>query len=321
MRLASALLLLLLQACWAAAQDDTAAVRTVAFQDCPVDLFFVLDTSESVALRLKPYGALVDKVKAFTKRFIDNLRDRYYRCDRNLVWNAGALHYSDEVEIIRGLTRMPSGRDELKASVDAVKYFGKGTYTDCAIKKGLEELLVGGSHLKENKYLIVVTDGHPLEGYKEPCGGLEDAVNEAKHLGIKVFSVAITPDHLEPRLSIIATDHTYRRNFTAADWGQSRDAEEIISQTIDTITDMIKNNVEQVVRAPHPTPRHRLQALPPRGPPAALCPGQASERGAGGRAAAAPSLLTCPSVPSLAVLLLRVSARQRTPRPAGRPRV
>ena len=53
-----------------------------------------------------------------------------------------------------------------------------------------------GSHLKENKYLVVVTDGHPLEGYKEPCGGLEDAVNEAKHLGIKVFSVAITPDHL-----------------------------------------------------------------------------------------------------------------------------
>lgn len=129
----------------------------------------------------------------------------------------------------------------------------------------------------------MVTDGHPLEGYKEPCGGLEDAVNEARHLGIKVFSVAITPDHLvgapswavaggrrarpvgteepdgrhgggeglvlevtlvpvspqEPRLSIIATDHTYRRNFTAADWGQNRDAEELISQTIDTISDMI----------------------------------------------------------------------------------
>ncbi|CAO2608500.1 Collagen alpha-1(VI) chain [Lemmus lemmus] len=245
MRLAHTLLTLLLQTCWVAAQDIPGP-KAIAFQDCPVDLFFVLDTSESVALRLKPYGALVDKVKSFTKRFIDNLRDRYYRCDRNLVWNAGALHYSDEVEIIRGLTRMPSGRDELKASVDAIKYFGKGTYTDCAIKKGLEELLIGGSHLKENKYLIVVTDGHPLEGYKEPCGGLEDAVNEAKHLGIKVFSVAITPDHLEPRLSIIATDHTYRRNFTAADWGQSRDAEETISQTIDTIVEMIKNNVEQV---------------------------------------------------------------------------
>lgn len=53
-----------------------------------------------------------------------------------------------------------------------------------------------GSHHKENKYLIVVTDGHPLEGYKEPCGGLDDAANEAKHLGIKVFSVAISPNHL-----------------------------------------------------------------------------------------------------------------------------
>lgn len=51
----------------------------------------------------------------------------------------------------------------------------------------------------------------------------------------------------EQRLSIIATDHTYRRNFTAADWGQSHDAEEAISQTIDTITEMI-------VSAPPPAP-------------------------------------------------------------------
>lgn len=42
----------------------------------------------------------------------------------------------------------------------------------------------------------MVTDGHPLEGYKEPCGGLDDAANEAKLLGIKVFSVAISPNHL-----------------------------------------------------------------------------------------------------------------------------
>uniref|UniRef100_A0A6I8N7B3 Collagen alpha-1(VI) chain n=1 Tax=Ornithorhynchus anatinus TaxID=9258 RepID=A0A6I8N7B3_ORNAN len=202
------------------------------FPYCPVDLFFVLDTSESVALRVKPFGYLVEQVKIFTKKFIDKLTDRYYRCDRNLVWNAGALHYSDSVELIQGLTRMPSGQKNLKDRVEAVQYIGKGTHTDCAIKRGIEELLIGGSHQKENKYLIVVTDGHPLEGYKEPCGGLEDAVNEAKHLGIKVFSIAISPGHLEPRLSIIATDHTYRRNFTV-------NSEENVDESIDTMINMI----------------------------------------------------------------------------------
>lgn len=47
------------------------------FPDCPVDLFFVLDTSESVALRVKPFGDLVTQVKDFTNRFIDKLTQRY----------------------------------------------------------------------------------------------------------------------------------------------------------------------------------------------------------------------------------------------------
>uniref|UniRef100_A0A8C3SU05 Collagen alpha-1(VI) chain n=1 Tax=Chelydra serpentina TaxID=8475 RepID=A0A8C3SU05_CHESE len=198
---------------------------------CPVDLFFVLDTSESVALKRKPFGDVVTQVKLFTNKFIEKLTDRYYRCDRNLVWNAGALHYSDEVVLIKELSRMPTGRNDLQNKVSAVSYIGKGTYTDCAVKRGIEELLIRGSPQKENKYLIVVTDGHPLDGYKEPCGGLEDAANEAKHLGIKVFAVAISPDHLEPRLSVIATDSNHRRNFTAT----NADTD----STIDTIIDMI----------------------------------------------------------------------------------
>ncbi|KAF7243647.1 Collagen alpha-1(VI) chain [Varanus komodoensis] len=245
MRLAYFLLTILLQDCFllqkALGQGTEVSNSVLTFQDCPVDLFFVLDTSESVALRIKPFGALVDQIKIFTNRFIDKLTNRNYRCGRDLVWNAGALHYSDEVELIKELTRMPSGQTELKNRVSSVVSIGKGTYTDCAIKRGIEELLIGGSHQKENKYLIVVTDGHPLEGYKEPCGGLEDAANEAKHLGIKVFSVAISPDHLESRLSVIATDHTYRRNFTATGLSSSpRD----IDNTIDTIIDMIEKNVE-----------------------------------------------------------------------------
>ena len=52
-----------------------------------------------------------------------------------------------------------------------------------------------GSQYHENKYIVVVTDGHPLTGYKEPCGGVQDAANEARQHGVKVFSVAISPDH------------------------------------------------------------------------------------------------------------------------------
>lgn len=43
--------------------------------ECPVDLFFVLDTSESVALRQKPPNFYIDQIKAFTLRFIDELRN------------------------------------------------------------------------------------------------------------------------------------------------------------------------------------------------------------------------------------------------------
>ncbi|XP_035426260.1 collagen alpha-1(VI) chain [Cygnus olor] len=266
------LALLLLHACllrggsWA--QDISSRLHRA--QDCPVDLFFVLDTSESVALRVKPFGDLVAQVKDFTNRFIDKLTERYFRCDRFLVWNAGALHYSDSVVLIKDLTAMPSGRAELKDSVSAISYIGKGTHTDCAIKQGIERLLIGGSHLKENKYLIVVTDGHPLEGYKEPCGGLDDAANEAKHLGIKVFSVAISPNHLDQRLNIIATDHSYRRNFTATSLKPTRDLD--VEETINNIIDMIKANMEQSCCS--------FECQPPRGPPGLPGdPGYEGERG------------------------------------------
>ena len=57
-----------------------------------------------------------------------------------------------------------------------------------------ECLLCRGSHYHENKYIVVVTDGHPITGYKEPCGGVQEAANEARQHGVKVFAVAISPD-------------------------------------------------------------------------------------------------------------------------------
>uniref|UniRef100_A0A8K9WQ60 Collagen, type VI, alpha 1 n=1 Tax=Oncorhynchus mykiss TaxID=8022 RepID=A0A8K9WQ60_ONCMY len=203
---------------------------------CPVDLFFVLDTSESVALRAKPPNFYIDQIKSFTERFIMELKDMRQPCDRSLTWNSGALHYSDEIILVRQLSDIATERQALISDIKGISYIGKGTHTDCAIKRGIAELLIGGSHYQENKYIVVVTDGHPLTGYKEPCGGIQEAANEARQHGVKVFSVAISPDQEDTRLSVIATDQNYRQNFTAADNSRSTQL-----QTIRSIIDMIKH--------------------------------------------------------------------------------
>uniref|UniRef100_A0AAQ4PXH7 VWFA domain-containing protein n=1 Tax=Gasterosteus aculeatus aculeatus TaxID=481459 RepID=A0AAQ4PXH7_GASAC len=219
--------------CVALAGAQTLNLRE-RLEDCPVDLFFVLDTSESVALRQKPPNYYIDQIKRFTNDFIDELKEMRHRCDRTLRWNSGALHYSDEVKLIRGLSDLRTEREALKADIRGIDYIGKGTYTDCAIKMGLGQVIIRGSHYHENKYIVVVTDGHPLTGYKEPCGGVQEAVNEAKQYGVKVFSVAISPDQEETRLSLIATNPKYRQNFTAAD-----DTRTSKIQTIRTIINLI----------------------------------------------------------------------------------
>ncbi|KAK5622778.1 Collagen alpha-1(VI) chain [Crenichthys baileyi] len=216
-------------------------IQKPTFADCPVDLFFVLDTSESVALRQKPPNFYIDQIKEFTKRFVDELQEMRHQCDRVLMWNSGALHYSDEVILVRELSNMRTERQALKKDIDGITYIGKGTYTDCAIKRGLAELLIGGSNYHENKYIVVVTDGHPITGYKEPCGGVQEAANEARQHGVKVFAVAISPDQEDTRLSLIATDQSYRQNFTAADETRSTKM-----KTIRTIIDMITNETKDV---------------------------------------------------------------------------
>ncbi|XP_030258863.1 collagen alpha-1(VI) chain [Sparus aurata] len=226
-------LLALLCVVMAGAQTQDVLVK---FKDCPADLFFVLDTSESVALRQKVPDYYIDQIKSFTNVFIDQLRDYNHDCDRTLTWNSGALHYSDEVILVRKISDLATQRQDLKSDINGIKYIGKGTYTDCAIKQGLAELLSGGSRYIENKYIVVVTDGHPITGYKEPCGGVQEAANEARQHGVKVFAVAISPDQEEARLSLIATDPHYRQNFTAADEFRSTQM-----GTIETIINIIKN--------------------------------------------------------------------------------
>lgn len=47
--------------------------------------------------------------------------------------------------MIGELMDMETRRQDLKSNINTIEYIGKGTYTDCAIKRGLAELLIGYS--------------------------------------------------------------------------------------------------------------------------------------------------------------------------------
>lgn len=182
--------------------------------ECPVDLYFVIDTSETIALQENPPGSLVESVKDFTFKFADKLEDVTHKGLVHITWSVGGLHFSQLQEIISPITTKKKFTDRLRQ----IKYLGKGTYTDCAITNMTQQLL--SSPTKPNpkliRFAVIITDGHVTGN---PCGGIKVAAERARDKSIKMFSVASSRNLEETGLREIANSpaELFRNKYMAVD--------------------------------------------------------------------------------------------------------
>lgn len=193
--------------------------------DCPISVYFVIDTSESIALQTVPIQSLVDQIKQFIPRFIEKLENEVYQNQVSITWMFGGLHYSDVVEIYSPLTR---SKDTYLTKLRAIRYLGRGTFTDCAISNMTQQFQ--SQTARDVKFAVVITDGHVTGS---PCGGMKMQAERARDMGIKLFAVAPSEDVYEQGLREIASPphDLYRSNYTIT----PKDALHIDENTIERI--------------------------------------------------------------------------------------
>lgn len=197
--------------------------------ECPIDLYFVIDTSETIALQENPPGSLVESIKEFTEVFARKLEDVYYKNSVQISWSVGGLHFSQLQEIISPVTN----KNEFIRLLKPIKYLGKGTYIDCAITNMTQQLVRQAQSKPDAKrFAVVITDGHVTGS---PCGGIKVAAEQARDKFIKLFAVASSRNLEEAGLREIANSPAgvYRDEFMAVDLTGGRPV--LVTSTIDRI--------------------------------------------------------------------------------------
>ncbi|KAM8999725.1 collagen alpha-2(VI) chain isoform 1-T2 [Sarcophilus harrisii] len=197
--------------------------------DCPINVYFVLDTSESVTMQ-SPIDSLLSQTQQFLLQFTSELKNLKYQGQVAISWHYGGLHFSDEVEIFS-----PLGSDEatFKSKLQKIRSFRRGTFTDCAISNMTQEITRNPS--KGINFAIVITDGHVTGS---PCGGIKLQAERARDAGIKLFAVALNQNKNEHGLREIANlpHELYRNNYLTI-----REDSSIDQDTIDRIIQVMKH--------------------------------------------------------------------------------
>lgn len=139
----------------------------------PLDLVFVIDSSESVG---------PDNFEII-KDFVNGLIDRVSA--RPNITHVGIVLYSHMTAVISDLYR-PLSRDEVKSAVRRMPYMGEGTYTGSAIHEANQ--LFRWARPGVRKVALVITDGQVDQ---RDVVKLEDAVRDAHTSNIEMFVIGV----------------------------------------------------------------------------------------------------------------------------------
>ncbi|XP_076018091.1 collagen alpha-2(VI) chain-like isoform X2 [Genypterus blacodes] len=202
--------------------------------ECPIRLYFTIDTSETIALQESPPGILVENIKEFTKIFAQRLADEMYKGQVHITWSIGGLHFSQKQVVFSQF----STRESFIRSLSGIRYLGKGTFTDCALTNMTSEMTRHYSGKEATLFAVVITDGH-VTGH--PCGGIKVSAEKAREKGIRIFSVGASRKIDETGLREIASSPTevYRDDYIAVEIIEGRP--KIMIDSIDRIIKTMKH--------------------------------------------------------------------------------
>uniref|UniRef100_A0A3P9DGK2 VWFA domain-containing protein n=1 Tax=Maylandia zebra TaxID=106582 RepID=A0A3P9DGK2_9CICH len=186
--------------------------------DCPIRVYFTIDTSETIALQEPPPGSLVESIREFTKIFAERLADEEYRGHIQITWSIGGLHFSQKQVVFSQLTT----RENFIRNLASIRYLGKGTYIDCALKNMTHQMTQHYTETKAVLFAVVITDGYVTGN---PCSGIKVMAEKARDQGIQIFSVAASKEIDEFGMREIANSpyELFRDDYIAVEIGTKGD--------------------------------------------------------------------------------------------------
>lgn len=196
--------------------------------ECPIKLFFTIDTSETIALQESPPGILVQNIMEFTKIFAQRLIDEEYKGQIQISWSVGGLNFSETQHVFSQFTT----KENFIRNLGRIIYEGKGTFTDCALRAMAQQMTHHFSDPRDVLFSVVITDGHVTGS---PCGGIKMMAEKAREKGIHIFSVAATKaiDELGMREIASSPYELYRDDYMAVEIVDGRP--KIKTESIDRI--------------------------------------------------------------------------------------